>query len=157
MKSRKDLYVLAIKEEIKAQDLYKKLRKKIESEPAKDIFSRLIKIEELHEEKVKQLLQEEFPQFVFEYIPDTEMKVVVPESLCKPNDVFLFAIKKEKEAESLYNSLAQDTEDLAVKEMLLRFAEDENNHQKVLDDEINLFAGLLTWFTRDELTGLMEE
>ena len=40
--------------------------------------------------------------------------------------------------------------------MLLMFAEEEKNHQEILEDEILRLNGILSWFDKDDLTGLME-
>ena len=156
MDKKEELMVLAITEEIKAQKLYRKLHEIVDSEAAKEIFLRLIKIEELHEHKIKKLLNKEFPDHNYKFIPDEEYQAELNLKLNSPEDVYGFAIAKEQKAEALYTKLAIATDEQDIKDMLLMFAEDEKNHQEILEDEILRLSGILTWFDGDELTGLME-
>jgi rubrerythrin len=156
MDTKKELLILAITEEIKAQRLYCKLHDIIDSEAAKEIFLRLIKIEELHEHKIKKLLSEEFPDHIYKFIPDVEYQAELKQKLNSPEDVYGFAIAKEQKAEAIYTKLAIATDAPDIKDMLLMFAEDEKNHQEILEDEILRLSGILSWFDEDELTGLME-
>jgi len=102
MDKKEELMVLAITEEIKAQKLYRKLHEIVDSEAAKGIFLRLIKIEELHEHKIKKLLNKEFPDHSFEFIPDKEYQAELKQKLNSTEDVYGFAIAKEQKAEAIY-------------------------------------------------------
>ncbi|MCF7793934.1 MAG: ferritin family protein [Candidatus Cloacimonetes bacterium] len=156
MESRKEVYQLVIQEEIKAQNLYKTLAKALNKTDSEDIFEKLIKIEKIHEEKIIELFNNEFPQQELNIDRNLTPKVENDIDLESPEKALRFAISKEEDAQQIYLELASGAENLKNKELFEKFAADERNHKKLLEDEISRLGGLMTWFDESELNGLME-
>lgn len=157
MINKEELYLLVIQEEIKAQNLYERLAKALNKEDSSRIFENLIKIEKIHEEKISEIFQSEFPKQKLTLNRKAVDKIPDAAVLKSPESAFRYAIENEEKAETIYLNLAEAADDETVKQILLEFAEDENNHRKLLEDEMIRLDGLLTWFDASELNGLMED
>ncbi|MDD4309821.1 MAG: ferritin family protein [Candidatus Cloacimonetes bacterium] len=151
-----DSYRIVIEAEIRSQKLYKALAKSFRNSDTKAVFHELVTLEENHEGKIRAAYNQEFPQqtLVLQEGPDVEMKGI---DLHDPKAVLAFAISREELAQSIYLSMAKQTSDIAVKTLLLQFAEEEANHKALLLAEIQRLQGAMNWFDPSELNGLMED
>lgn len=156
MESRKEIYQIVIQEEIKAQNLYKSLAKAMNKTDSEDIFEKLIKIEEIHEEKVAEIFHKDFPDQELSIDRNLTPKVDNKIDLESPEKALKFAISKEEKAQHIYLELAEKESNDEHRKIFREFADDEKNHKKLLEDEINRLGGLMTWFDDSELNGLME-
>ncbi len=64
---------------------------------------------------------------------------------------------REDVARDHYLILAEDTDEPGLKEMLLLFAREEEQHKEVLLTQLQDMQGALQWFDPSELAGLMED
>lgn len=156
MDSKSDIYQLVIQEEIKAQNLYTALAKALDNEDSKQIFTNLIQIEKIHEDKITELFRAEFPKLKLEIDRNLKPEIKNTDNLVTPESALNFAIKKEEEAEEIYLELALKVETVELKKLFKKFASDERNHKELLEDEILRLGGLLIWFDASELNGMME-
>ncbi|MDO9576309.1 MAG: ferritin family protein [Candidatus Cloacimonadales bacterium] len=156
MDSKSDIYQLVIQEEIKAQNLYIALTKALDNEALNRIFTNLIQIEKIHEEKITELFRAEFPKLKLEIDRDLLPELKNTDYLESPESALNFAIRKEEAAEEIYLELAAKTKTKDMKKLFEKFASDERNHKLLLEDEILRMDGLMTWFDASELNGMME-
>ncbi|PKN78329.1 MAG: hypothetical protein CVU48_08615 [Candidatus Cloacimonetes bacterium HGW-Cloacimonetes-1] len=152
---RKETFRIAIQAEINSQNLYISLSKSFGKAESATIFSNLVPMEKIHEEKLRAIFESEYPGETLElelnYIPD--IKSV---DFNEPKNVLEFAISREEKAHAGYVKLAADTADPDLKAMLLRFAEEESYHQTILLTEIQRLQGMIQWYDPSELNGLVE-
>ncbi|MFO7896233.1 MAG: ferritin family protein [Candidatus Cloacimonadales bacterium] len=156
MQDKKSIYEMVIQEEIKAQNLYRGLAKAMGKTDSNDIFAKLIKIEELHEETITRLYREDFPKAKLEIDKNLRPDIVAKESLESPHAALQFAISKEEHAAEIYLELAEKSTAEEHRQLFLKFAEDEKNHKELLLDEVSRLSGSMMWYDEAELNGLME-
>ena len=156
MDSKSDIYQLVIQEEIKAQNLYAALANAIDNEGLKQIFTNLIQIEKIHEDKITELFRAEFPKLKLDIDQDLLPELKNTDYLKSPENALNFAIEKEEAAEEIYLKLAVKAKSRDMKKLFEKFASDERNHKLLLEDEILRLGGLLTWFDASELNGMMD-
>jgi rubrerythrin len=153
--TRQDAFRIAIEAEIRAQNLYRALGKSFKNEETEQFFDQLVKYEEYHEEKMRELFAKEFPQMKLELTqePDIELRGV---KLDDPKALLEFAISREELAQNIYQTMAEQSEDSSIRDLLLRFANEEQHHKELLFAEIEKLHGTLQWFDPSELDGFME-
>lgn len=157
MESRKDAYILAIHYEIKSQSLYKSLAKSFRQENISQTFRSLVPLEEIHEEKLRNAFQREFPNDKL-VIDEDQVKHDVPADMINdPKSILEFAIGREELAHDAYIRLASGCIDQEMKTLFQQFAEEESNHKVILQTEIQRIQGLISWYDPSELNGLVEE
>lgn len=153
---RKEIFHIAIQAEIMSQNLYKSLAKSFSKPEASTVFTQLIPYEEMHEAKLRELFSQEYPgaklELDLEQMPDFKQFKVV-----EPKQILDFAIEREELAHNIYTEMAADTKDEATKQLLLSFAEEEENHKTILLTEIQRLQGMIEWFDPSELNGFMED
>nr|MDK2850517.1 hypothetical protein [Candidatus Cloacimonadota bacterium] len=153
--TREDAYRIAIEAEIRSQKLYRALGKSFKNEDTAQFFDQLVKYEEYHEEKMRELFTKEFPGKKLELSeePDVEMRGL---KLDDPKALLEFAISREELAKNIYLNMAEQSADSSTRGLLLRFADEELNHKEMLFAEIEKLHGILQWFDPSELDGFME-
>jgi len=128
--NRKETFLQAIEAEVRSQKLYHALAISFRRPETSIVFQNLVRMEKNHEEKVRKAYLAEFPG------PDP---VVDPQpgeyrhlNLKDPAVVLEYAMSREDIARDHYLILAEDTDDAQLKDMLLLFAREEEQHREVL-------------------------
>ncbi len=154
--TRQESYRIVIEAEIRSQMLYEALAKSFRNGEANSVFHELIIYEKAHEDKVRAAYAEEFPGEALMLMdnPKLDMPGV---NLNDPKDVLEFAISREAVANSIYLSMAAETQDAGIKAMMLQFAKEETEHKALLLVEIQRIHGALQWYDPSELNGMMED
>jgi len=156
VEDKKAIYRLVIKEERKAQKLYRSLAKAMDKTDSSEIFMQLCKIEELHEESITNLFRFEFPDSELEINLEKLPKLDLNQALDTPQAALEFAISKEEKTTEVYECLADLAETDEDKALFLKFAKDEEGHKELLQAEMNRLTGSMIWFDESELNGMME-
>ncbi|MCK9331504.1 MAG: ferritin family protein [Candidatus Cloacimonetes bacterium] len=155
--TRQEALIMAIENEIKAQNFYKFMGNHCENKSC-NLFFNLVPLEKIHEEKLRNIFIEEFP--------DTEILIksdIMPtfnfedKDFRDPKVIYELGIQKEKEAQQLYLSLSEKSTDKKVKEIFTLLAEEEAKHSELLSVEIERLTNTMIWFDESELNGLMED
>ncbi len=153
---RKETYRVAIQAEIMSQNLYKSLAKSFSKPEATTVFMQLIPYEEMHEAKLRELFNAEFPgeelDLDLQQMPDFKQFKIV-----EPKQILDFAISREEIAKDIYLKMAAEAKDSETKELLLGFAGEEDNHKTILFTEVQRLQGMIEWFDPSELNGFMED
>ncbi len=152
---RKELYTMAIDQEVRSQNLYEILAKSFRNSQTSSFFRELLLLEKTHEEKLRQACAREFPglEIQVEGRLKQDLKGL---DVSDPKALLNFAISREETARDHYKDFAAQTQDPGLKEMLLGLADEEEEHKSLLLTEIQRMQGALTWFDPSELNGLME-
>lgn len=153
---RKEAYRTALAAEIRSQKLYHALAVSFRRPETSTVFQQLVIMERNHEEKVRAAFVAEYPDADLDV--EAEINTEIRHLNLKDPEVILeYAISREEAAQAGYLALAEGTRDAATKEMLLRFATEEDNHKTVLLAEMQRLQGAMQWFDPSELSGLMED
>jgi rubrerythrin len=148
---------LAIKAEVMSQNLYKMLAASYAKRPeVSAIFTNLIPMERLHEEKLSALFEKNFPGVVPE-IDRVIFHKADNVNIKDPVKVLEFAISREEMAHDNYSRMASYATDPDTKNLFSSLAIEEDNHKSVLQTEILRLDNLMTWFDPSELNGLVED
>jgi rubrerythrin len=153
---RQQAYRIAIEAEIRSQNLYKALAKSFKNEQTEKFFNQLVKYEEYHESKMRELFSKEYPNTGLKLVDNLNMDLKGVK-LEDPKQVLEFAISREELAQNIYLKLAEQTEDETTQKLLLRFAQEEVQHKELLFTELEKLQGILQWYDPSELNGLMED
>ncbi|MDO9309186.1 MAG: ferritin family protein [Deltaproteobacteria bacterium] len=132
----------AIKMEEEARIHYEKLAETTSDEELKRLFKLLAASEQEHHAaliKLKEGLAAEKDDFsvfsegvcVFRPLIDTTN---LRKELENDSDAYLHVVKEEEESISLYDKLAEETTDEAVRRVVTRLAEEERRHLKVIEN-----------------------
>ncbi len=157
MLDRKETFRLAIQNEIKSQVLYELMSKSFRNKPESSReFEQLIPLEKMHEEKLKSAFKKEFPNEVF-HLPPNQKPVMKASDIDEPKKVLEYAISRENDASDTYKDMAQNSTDNDVISLLLQLAKEEEYHRTILEREILLLQGMMTWYDPSELNGLVED
>lgn len=153
---RQELYRLALTAEIRSQNLYGALAKSFRNQETSSFFNELVHLEKAHEDKIRKAMDHELPGMVF--IVDAAINQdFAGMDFSDPMKVLDFALGREDLAHNLYMDFASQTADLNLKAMLLRLAEEEDEHKTLLLTEMQRIQGALQWYDPSELNGLMED
>lgn len=145
---------IAIKTEVKAEDVYQVLMKKVKNFVMKDKLRFLAGEEKKHQLILLELFQKIFPG---ESVLETE-KSLMPrlELALEENtsvlDLLEMAMEAEKESERFYDDLSQEVEDRTAQEILRYLASMEHGHYFLLKGEYDLCAHDEMYFDRDEFS-----
>jgi len=112
-------------------------------------------MEQIHEEKLRDAYEKEFPGSTLEVDLKLTHKVK-PEDITDPQKVLDFAIAREMIAFESYTKMAKESTDKELIKLLEELANEEDYHKTILETEILRFDGLMTWFDASELNGLVE-
>lgn len=151
---RKELYTLALTQEILSQRLYAALAKSFKNPENSAFFRELVVLEETHEDKLREAFGAEFP----EVNPDP-LKIKDPDlgdlDPTDPSQLLQYAIRREETAHNHYLDFAEQTAVPEAKKLLLGLAEEEDKHRQLLLAENQRILGAITWFDPSELDGFM--
>jgi rubrerythrin len=157
MPDRKQTIILAIQAEVMSQNLYKMLAASFAKRPeVSSVFTSLVPMERIHEEKLTALFEKEFPGVPLELVQKLFNKGTAFD-IGDPQKVLEFAINREEIAFDLYRKMAAETTDPEVVKLLNTLASEEENHKIILQTEILRLDNLMIWFDPSELNGLVED
>ena len=123
----------AIRSEEKASEFYSQLAKEVKRESMKRVFLEFAEEEKGHKEKLLKIKEggklvpasEEVMNLkIAEYVQDVE-----PNGNIDYQQALIIAMKSEKEAYKMYQGLAEATQDLELKKVLLGLAQEEAKHK----------------------------
>jgi len=134
----------AIQAEIDAANFYKSLQEKVRNDSSKVIFKELENMEWGHKHILEHLDTQGIENFESANIPNlkiSESLIVPPEtSNMSIQEIIITAIKREETAWKLYSELSKETDDIRIKNLLLRLADEEAKHklqlETIYDNEI---------------------
>jgi rubrerythrin len=157
MPIHKEIFNLAIQNEIMSQNLYKVLAHSFTANPdVSKILLGLIPMEKIHEEKLRKAFQKEFPGAKPEV--DTNLShLVKPTDIDEPGKALEFAISREVIATEIYAKMAASATDPDLVEFLKSLAAEEEFHRIVLETEILRIDNQMTWYDPSELNGMVED
>jgi len=147
---------IAMEAEKQAYQNYLRLEKKTKNPKGKDMFKQLSDFEMNHYQRLKELSKslEEKGEWIL-YQGASFKKRSIPIKMETPKgqdqlsdiDALKIAIKEEKKARAFYSSMAEITKDPRGKDMYKRLAEEEELHEKVLNDQYYSLhnTGLWSW------------
>lgn len=135
----KDILGKAIEREISSQRLYTGLRQKVKESAAKDIFARLVKQEQGHQQLLERYLRGELRDGVLGSRAAVDYKIA--EHLYQPEispgmqlpDIFLLAANRERGSHDFYLGLAGIHPPGEVKRLLRRLAREELGHKQEIE------------------------
>ena len=150
-----DLLNAAMNAEGKAQAFYMDASNKAQSQAGKKLFKELADFEGRHYERVKGIIDMRNQGNALEkaiapdLMPDVKSEI---EGEVEPNkdeivDVLNIAIAAEKDAQSKYREIADIIEEPDGKAIFMNLAEEENKHQRILEDQFYHMSnkGLIIW------------
>ena len=150
-----DLLKEAMESEIKAKEFYLYASEKAKSKAGKKLFKELADFEENHYNRVKKIIESRNTGKKVDYISKIKDMPKVRgevEGEFEPNKdevimVINLAIKAEKNAQARYLQIARMLEDKEEKEIFNNLAQDERNHQRILEDEFYHISnkGTIVW------------
>jgi rubrerythrin len=150
-----DLLNEAMNSELQAKEFYLYASEKAESNAGKKLFRELADFEQNHYDKVKGIIESrENGQKVEDVTSSQDIPSVRSEieGEFEPNKdevimVINLAINAEKNAQARYEKIAKMVEDAKEKEIFAGLAQDERNHQKILEDEFYHISnkGTIIW------------
>jgi rubrerythrin len=145
----------AMNSEIKAREFYLDASEKAKSKAGKKLFKELAGFEQNHYMRVKKIIES---RNIGEKVQETELGQDFPtvrseiEGEFEPNKdeivmILNLAIESEKNAQVRYENIANMLEDSKEKEIFNSLAQDERNHQKILEDEFYHISnkGTIVW------------
>jgi len=134
--SLQELLGVAIKSEVEAAEIYRKLSNRDLPEGTKEKVETLVEQEERHEET--------FWSIIDDFFPDEEVSIPDQSGISNPvelkdditlDELFEIAMASERESESFYKELKERFEDPAVCRMLGFLAASEREHYEILKQE----------------------
>jgi len=157
MSDRKEALLLAIQNEIMAQNLYALMAKAFTDEQSRAMFLGLVPLEELHEDKLTEVFRSEFGDEDIDVDREALPSFKARQSLEDPLNILRFAVDQELVAHADYKRLAATAADDDTRVLFQNLAAEELNHKALLEARMEEMHGLLTWFDPSELNGLMED
>jgi rubrerythrin len=149
------LLVEAMNSEIKAKEFYENAATKAQSRSGKKLFTELAEFEQNHYERIKKIIESLNQN---KKIKNDECSVDIPfiksevegEFEANKNEiinVINLAIEAEKNAQERYKQIAQMIDNEDGKNIFNDFAQEERNHQKILEDELYQLSnkGTIIW------------
>ena len=151
----KGLLIEAMNSEIKAKEFYLKASLKAQSNAGKNLFNELANFEHEHYEKVKEIIEalsndkEIFCNEPCKEIMSvkSEVKGEIEENKDEIINLLNLAIESEKDAQQRYKTISETIEDEEGKKIFDILAQEERNHQRILEDEIYQMSnkGVIIW------------
>ena len=151
-----ELYRVALQAELRTQQLYRALSRSFSQPENRAFFRELVRLEQIHEDKLRRAFAQEFPgqRLEAEVKLGQEIKGL---DLADPQALLEFALSREDLAQAHYLNFAAAADDPELKDLLLRFAAEEEGHKTLLLQEMHRIQGALQWYDPSELTGLMAD
>jgi rubrerythrin len=150
-----NLLVEAMNSEIEAKNFYIDASKKAQSKAGKKLFNELAEFEQNHYERVKKIIESVNNGFEFEKPKiNNNVPTIGPEveGEYEPNkdeivNIINLAIDAEKKAQERYSKIAEMIDDIKSKKIFHDLAQDERNHQRILEDEFYQLSnkGKIIW------------
>jgi rubrerythrin len=135
-----DFIDFAIREEVKAAQLYERYAGIVESRAARELLGSMAVMERGHEMKLREfarsgrmLLQKSAAGADLHLADFMTGGTIAPDS--DPQEVFVFAMKAEEKAAALYSRLAELESDSQTVELFLSLASEETGHKRGLEEE----------------------
>ena len=150
-----NLLVEAMNSELEAKNFYNDASTKAQSQAGKKLFKELAEFEYNHDERVKKIIESHNNKLEFEKPRVTQDKPTIHSEIegeYEPNKdeivtVINLAIDAEKKAQERYSKIAEMFDDIKSKEIFHDLAQDERNHQRILEDEFYQLSnkGKIIW------------
>jgi rubrerythrin len=128
---------IAIKSEIDAVRLYTRMKEQVDSEDLKEKMDFLISQEEKHEKILTEVYEKKFPEVKLA-LPPRSIVPMIDEVLGRESslkELFDAGMKAEKMAEDFYRDLANKTNDMRAKSILMYMSNMEQSHYAILEAE----------------------
>jgi len=154
--TRKEAYVFAIENEIKAANLYRMLEKSFNDEDLGKTFNHLASLEDIHKEKLIKAFEKEFAGEKLTYKENVLPVIHNKRDLNDPVRILEYAVDRENATSDQYESMAKESDDDEIKSFFHGLAREEKEHKELLETEINRIQGTMIWFDSSELNGLVE-
>ncbi len=154
---RKEAYIIAVENEIRAINLYSILAKSFNDKDLVRVFKSLSQLEKGHQEKIEESFRKEFGDTSFDYDGNALPRFEVKDDLSGPRQVIRYAISKEESMKENYTNMASASDNEDIKAFFKYLAEEEQNHKELLEAELNRIEGSMVWFDPSELNGMMED
>jgi len=136
-----DLFDIAIQEEINAQKFYLHAQEKTDDVKIRNFLQAIYREEQNHEKILKSIRELEL--YDGNLPVNAEMletaqqahRIVMPDSLdnLSLEDLFEIALKKEAQAYTMYDHIAQTAVDDEIKSLFDNMADEERNHHKKIN------------------------
>ena len=149
------LLIEAMESEVKAKEFYLDASEKAQSQAGKKFFQELADFESNHYKRVKRIIDmRKTPEKLRNLSSEKEMHLVNAEieGEFEPNkdeivQVIHLAIKAEKNAQQRYRKIADLFIDKKEKQIFERLAEEERNHQTMLENQFYHMSnkGTIIW------------
>ena len=127
----------AIQEEIKAANFYRSLQNLVKGDTSKVILKELENMEWGHKHILEHLDTEGIEKYESAKIPNLKIaeSMIVPPATANMTvqEIIITAIKKEEAARDRYSSLANESDDLRIKNLLQRLSDEESKHKLQLE------------------------
>ncbi|MCK5689869.1 ferritin family protein [Myxococcota bacterium] len=135
----KEIVEFAIKHEQSAASLYELMAQKAEGAGLKKFFLELVTVEKGHEARLRQILEGKMGGFGAAVVDDMKITEIALNIKLSPTtsyqDALLFAMRAEKAAVELYESLAAKAEDAELREIFKTLADEERQHKNHFEKE----------------------
>jgi len=134
----------AIKGEQEAVEFYQQLQAMVSFAAKKDMLHDLEEMEKGHIKALENLRQNEINDITIPKVQNLRISdylvEVKPTADMSYQDIIITAMKREESSCNLYSSLADNSDDMKVKNLFLRLAAEEAKHklnfEKIYDEEI---------------------
>lgn len=134
----------ALQSEEDAKHFYINASKKAQSTAGKKLFSELAAFEQHHYIQLQKIIQDHQKNNTLDQPEEIDTIQHIPSEIkgeFEPNKdeiitVLSLAIESEKQAQHRYDTIADLFEDTTSKTIFKTFAQEERNHQKILEDQV---------------------
>jgi rubrerythrin len=149
-----ELLTEALNSEVKAKEFYMQASEKAQSQTGITFFKEMSEFEQEHYEKVKQIIESRNEGVTIDstWTPNVKQIRSEIEGEFEPNkdeisQVINLAIEAEKNAQDRYQKIAELIDDSEGKTIFTNLANDERNHQKILEDQFYQISnkGTIIW------------
>jgi rubrerythrin len=130
---------IAIKSEIDAKNLYRRMKEKVDTEDLHQKLDFLIAQEDKHEKILREVYDKKFPEVELA-LPPKAIVPMIDDVLSRDatlKELFEAGMQAEKMSQEFYSGLADRTNDMRAKRTLLYMANMEESHYAILLAEWN--------------------
>ncbi len=129
----------AISKEKETAAYYRQGAQIIQSSEGKELFLDLASQEDLHQKKISALDLERIEKSNIKNVPDLKISENLPELKINPDmdyqAILTVALKNEEAAHTLYQGMADHSQDPVIKKLFLILANEESKHKLRLEEE----------------------
>ena len=150
-----NLLIEAMNKELEAKKFYNNAASKAQSKAGKKLFNELANFEQNHYDKVKEIIESRNKDIDITVNSEAQDILSIKSEIegeFEPNKdeiatVINLAIDAEIKAQERYNKIAQLMSDSESKKIFQNLAQDERNHQRILEDEFYHLSnkGTIIW------------